>query len=220
MSDIVNNATIMITADASGVEAGLRKVDDATAKTGRNLDNLESSAKKTTAALEGVANTPGMETAGDGAGVAAGRMDRATKNMADSIQRTLATMNAGAKGSAQYYEALANSRGLNVNALRPYLDQLDEMTKKSALAADAQRKLDDSTRFLDSLRLRTEGIGKSASQLAALRAEQLGVSDAAAEMIQKLREQEEAGESSFGSLADLAEGAKVAFLAVAAAVAA
>jgi hypothetical protein len=220
MSDIVNNATIMITADASGVEAGLRKVDDATAKTGRNLDNLESSAKKTTAALEGVASTPGMETAGDGAGVAAGRMDRATKNMADSIQRTLATMNAGAKGSAQYYEALANSRGLNVNALRPYLDQLDEMTKKSALAAEAQRKLDDSTRFLDSLRSRTEGIGKSASQLAALRAEQLGVSDAAAEMIQKLREQEEAGESSFGSLADLAEGAKVAFLAVAAAVAA
>jgi hypothetical protein len=220
MSDIVNNATIMITADASGVEAGLRKVDDATAKTGRNLDNLESSAKKTTAALEGVANTPGMEAAGDGAGVAAGRMDRATKNMADSIQRTLATMNAGAKGSAQYYEALANSRGLNVNALRPYLDQLDEMTKKSALAADAQRKLDDSTRFLDSLRSRTEGIGKSASELAALRAEQLGVSDAAADMIAKLREQEEAGESSFSSLSNLAEGAKVAFLAVAATVAA
>jgi hypothetical protein len=220
MSDTVNNATIMITADASGVEAGLRKVDDATAKTGKNLDNLEASAKKTTAALEGVASTPGMETAGDGAGVAAGRMDRATKSMADSIQRTLATMNAGVKGSAQYYEALANSRGLNVNALRPYLDQLDEMSKKSAIAADAQRKLDDSTKFLDSLRSRTEGIGKSASELAALRAEQLGVSDAAADMIAKLREQEQAGESSFGSLADLAEGAKVAFLAVAAAVAA
>ena len=220
MSDTVNNATIMITADASGVEAGLRKVDDATAKTGKNLDNLEASAKKTTAALEGVASTPGMETAGDGAGVAAGRMDRATKSMADSIQRTLATMNAGAKGSAQYYESLANARGLNVNALRPYLEQLDEMTKKSALAADAQRKLDDSTKFLDSLRLRTEGIGKSASELAALRAEQLGVSDAAADMIAKLREQEQAGESSFGSLSDGAEGAKVALLAVAAAVAA
>jgi len=220
MSDTVNNATIMITADASGVEAGLRKVEDATAKTGKSLDNLEASAKKTTAALEGVGSTPGMETAGDGAGVAAGRMDRATKSMADSIQRTLATMNAGVKGSAQYYEALANSRGLNVNALRPYLDQLDEMSKKSALAADAQRKLDDSTKFLDSLRSRTEGIGKSASELAALRAEQLGVSDAAADMIAKLREQEAAGESSFGSLADLAEGAKVAFLAVAAAVAA
>ena len=220
MSDTVNNATIMITADASGVEAGLRKVDDATAKTGKNLDNLEASAKKTTAALEGVASTPGMETAGDGAGVAAGRMDRATKSMADSIQRTLATMNAGVKGSAQYYEALANSRGLNVNALRPYLDQLDEMSKKSALAADAQRKLDDSTKFLDSLRSRTEGIGKSASELAALRAEQLGVSDAAADMIAKLREQEAAGESSFGSLSDGAAGAKVALLAVAAAVAA
>ncbi|MBD8627652.1 DUF4214 domain-containing protein [Oxalobacteraceae sp. CFBP 8753] len=220
MSDTVNNATIMITADASGVEAGLRKVEDATAKTGKSLDNLEASAKKTTAALEGVASTPGMETAGDGAGVAAGRMDKATKSMADSIQRTLATMNSGAKGSAQYYEALANARGLNVNALRPYLDQLDEMTKKSALAADAQRKLDDSTKFLDSLRSRTEGIGKSASELAALRAEQLGVSDAAAEMIQKLREQEEAGESSFGNLSSRAETAKVALLAVAAAAAA
>lgn len=220
MSDTVNNATIMITADASGVEAGLRKVDDATAKTGKNLDNLESSAKKTTAALEGVASTPGMETASDGAGVAAARMDKATKSMADSIQRTLATMNAGAKGSAQYYEALANARGLNVNALRPYLEQLDEMTKKSALAADAQRKLDDSTKFLDSLRSRTEGIGKSASELAALRAEQLGVSDAAAEMIQKLREQEQAGESSFGSLKEKAADYKVAILAVASAAAA
>jgi hypothetical protein len=220
MSDTVNNATIMITADASGVEAGLRKVEDATAKTGKSLDNLEASAKKTTAALEGVANTPGMDAAGDGAGVAAGRMDRATKSMADSIQRTLATMNAGAKGSAQYYEALANARGLNVNALRPYLEQLDEMTKKSALAADAQRKLDDSTKFLDSLRSRTEGIGKSASELAALRAEQLGVSDAAAEMIQKLREQEQAGESSFGSLKEKAADYKVAILAVASAAAA
>jgi hypothetical protein len=214
MSDTVNNATIMITADASGVEAGLRKVEDATAKTGKSLDNLEASAKKTTAALEGVASTPGMDAAGDGAGVAAGRMDRATKSMADSIQRTLATMNAGAKGSAQYYEALANARGLNVNALRPYLEQLDEMTKKSALAADAQRKLDDSTKFLDSLRSRTEGIGKSASELAALRAEQLGVSDAAAEMIQKLREQEEAGESSFGNLGTAAGRLKVGLLAV------
>jgi hypothetical protein len=218
MSDTVNNATIMITADASGVEAGLRKVEDATAKTGKSLDNLEASAKKTTAALEGVASTPGMETAGDGASVAAGRMDRATKSMADSIQRTLATMNAGAKGSAQYYEALANSRGLNVNALRPYLEQLDEMTKKSALAADAQRKLDESTKFLDSLRSRTEGIGKSASELAALRAQQLGVSDAASEMIQKLREQEEAGESSFGNLSAMAGRLKIGLMAVAAAV--
>lgn len=220
MSDIVNNATIRVDVDATGVDAGLRRIEDGASRTGKNLDNLGATAKKTASALEDVARTPGLEAAGDGAGVAAGRMDRATKNMADSIQRTLATMNAGAKGSAQYYEALANSRGLDVNALRPFLNQLDEMSKKSALAADAQRKLDESTRFLDSLRTRTEGIGKSASELAALRAQQLGVSEAAAEMIEQLRQQEEAGESSFGGLADMAEGAKVAFLAVTAAVAA
>ena len=220
MSETVNNATIRVDVDASGVDAGLRRIEEGANRTGKNLDNLGATAKRTATLLEEVARTPGLEAAGDGAGVAAGRMDRATKSMADSIQRTLATMNAGAKGSAQYYEALANSRGLDVNALRPFLNQLDEMTKKSAVAAEAQRKLDESTKFLDSLRARTEGIGKSASELAALRAQQLGVSDAAAEMIEQLRQQEEAGESSFGSLSESAEGYKTTLLAVGAAVAA
>jgi hypothetical protein len=220
MSETVNNATIRVDVDASGVDAGLRRIEEGANRTGKNLDNLGATAKRTATSLEEVARTPGLEAAGDGAGVAAGRMDRATKSMADSIQRTLATMNAGAKGSAQYYEALANSRGLDVNALRPFLNQLDEMTKKSAAAAEAQRKLDESTKFLDSLRARTEGIGKSASELAALRAQQLGVSDAAAEMIEQLRQQEEAGESSFGSLSESAEGYKTTLLAVGAAVAA
>jgi len=220
MSEIVNNATIRVDVDGSGVDAGLRRIEEGANRTGKNLDNLGATAKRTASALEEVARTPGMETAGDGAGVAAGRMDRATKSMADSIQRAMAQMNAGAKGSAQYYEALANARGLDVNALRPFLNQLDEMTRKSAVAADAQRKLDESTKFLDSLRSRTEGIGKTASELAALRAQQLGVSDAAADMIEQLRQQEEAGESSYGGLSESAEGYKATLLAVGAAVAA
>jgi hypothetical protein len=164
MSDIVNNATIMITADASGVEAGLRRVEESTAKTGRNLDNLSATAKKTGQSLDNLGASSRLRQVGDGAGTAAGQVDRATLTMASSIQRATATMNAGAKGSVEYYAALANSRGLNMTALRPYLDQLDAVTRKTAQAAAAQRQLDAGNSFLDGLRSQADGIGKTASQ--------------------------------------------------------
>jgi len=220
MSDIVNTATIKVVTDASEATAGLRPLDDSIAKTGKSLENLEATAKRTGKTVETVGQSPGLERVGDGAGTAAVRVDRATKNMADSIQRATTAMSAGAKGSAAYYEALANSRGINVGALRPYLAQLEEATRKADLAADAQRRLDESTKFLDGLRSRTEGIGKSASQLAALRAEQLGVSEAAAGMIAKLREQEEAGESVWGNLGEMAGSFKEVLLGLAAGAAA
>jgi tape measure domain-containing protein len=200
MSDIVNNATIMITADASGVEAGLRRVEESTAKTGRNLDNLSATAKKTGQSLDNLGASSRLRQVGDGAGTAAGQVDRATLTMASSIQRATATMNAGAKGSVEYYAALANSRGLNMTALRPYLDQLDAVTRKTAQAAAAQRQLDAGNSFLDGLRSQADGIGKTASQLAALRAEQLGVADDARPLIEQLQAAEEAAGNAGSSI--------------------
>ncbi|WP_137171443.1 tape measure protein [Massilia sp. HP4] len=217
MSTITNEAVIKITADASGVESGLRQVEAATARTGKNLENLGATAQKTGKSLESLGAGPGLRNVGDGAGAAAGQVDRATKSMADSIQRATATMNAGAKGSAAYYEALANTRGLNITALRPYLDQLDAVTRKTQQAAAAQRQLDAGNNFLAGLRAQAEGIGKTASQLAALRAEQLGVADDARPLIEQLQAAEEAagnaGNSISGfaaALASVASGAGLA----------
>lgn len=204
MSEIVNEATIKVTADASGVESGLQQVDAATSKTEAGIRRVEDAAQKTGRTLENLANLPGVRSVGEGAGAAAGQVDRATKNMADAIQRATASMSAGAKGSREYYEALANSRGVNVAALKPYLDQLDAATRKAALAAEAQKKLDDSTRFLEDLRNRADSIGKTASELMEMRAAQLGVADAARPMIEQLRAAEQQGQSSFGNLGKMA----------------
>lgn len=217
MSEIVNEAVIKVTADASGVEAGLRKVSEHTAGVEAGLQRVDDTAKKTGRTLENLGSGPGLRPVGEGAGAAAGQVDRATKNMADAIQRATSTMSAGAKGSAQYYEALANSRGINVAALKPYLEQLDQATRKAALAADAQKKLEDSTKFLADLRTRSESIGKSASELAELRAAQLGVSEAARPMIESMRAAEQEGESMFESLKEKAGDYKLTLLGLAAA---
>jgi hypothetical protein len=235
MSEIVNTATIKVVADATEATAGLRPLDDAVAKTGKNLENLGATAKETAKAIEGagrssgmdaasesVAKTgknfdnlnttagkaaktieeasrhPGFERVGEGAGTAASQVDRATNRMAESIKRAAQAteaLSAGAKGSAEHFAALANLRGLNAETLKPFIAQLDEAQRKTDLVAQAQRRLDESTKFLNDLKSRTEGIGKSASELAALRAAQLGVSDTAGPMIQKMREAEQAGDS-------------------------
>jgi len=226
MAEIVNEAVIKVTADASGVEAGLRPVEAAVARTGKNLENLGSTAQKTTKALEDVGRGSGFDGVGTGAGTAATQVDRATARMAESIKRaTQATesLSAGAKGTAANFASLANLRGLDKEALRPFIDQLDQAQRKTDLVAQAQRRLDDSTKFLNDLKSRTEGIGKSASELAALKAAQLGVSEAAGPMIQKMRDAEQAGESwvdkikeTVSSLKNMAVAAAVATAAIAA----
>jgi len=212
MSTITNEAVIKVTADASGVEVGLRQVEAATTRTGKNLENLGATAQKAGKSIENLGGSTGLRTVGEGAGTAAGQVDRATRNMADSIQRATATMNAGAKGSSQYYAALANSRGLNMDVLRPYLDQLDAVARKTAQAAAAQRQLNAGSDFLAGLRSQADGIGKTASQLAALRAEQLGVADDARPLIEQLQAAEEAAGNAGSSISGFGAAlASVAF---------
>lgn len=202
MAEIVNNAVIKVEVDASGVEAGLSRVEQASVKTGRTIESL--------------GRADGFNRIGEGAGAASDKIDRSTKSMAEAIQRATAAMQTGAKGSAEYYAALANQRGLNIAVLKPYLDQLDQVTRKTAAAAEAQRQMEAGNRFLEGLRAQTEGIGKTASQLALLRAEQLGVADAARPFIEQMRAAEEAA-SNAGGAADEAGEAFSAFSAALAA---
>jgi tape measure domain-containing protein len=212
MSTITNEAIIKVTTDATGVEEGGRRIDASTARTGKNLDNLAATAKRTGKSLDDLSSSSGMRAVGDGAGAAAGKVDRATLTMAASIQRATAAANAGAKSGADFYASLANSRGLNMTALRPYLDQLDAVTRKTAQAAAAQRQLDAGNSFLDGLRSQADGIGKTASQLAALRAEQLGVADDARPLIEQLQAAEEAAGNAGNSVSGFSAAlASVAF---------
>jgi hypothetical protein len=74
---------------------------------------------------------------GDGTTQSAQKIEQATKSMVSSIQRTTALMDSGARGSVEYYKALANQRGVDANVLKPYLDQLEAVKVKQAQASAA-----------------------------------------------------------------------------------
>lgn len=127
MTQTVGAAQLAITADASGVEAGVSR------------------AKKTLASLGGAAKAAGTEASkgvdqiGKGADGASQKLDRATKQMIASIQRTTASLESGSRSSSRFFETLAQQRGVDVNSLKPYLQQLDAASAKQAAAAAAAK---------------------------------------------------------------------------------
>jgi phage-related minor tail protein len=66
----------------------------------------------------------GIQAPGEKAPEAAKKLDRATKSIIGSIERTTAALQAGERGSASYFETLAKQRGISGDALAPYLAQL------------------------------------------------------------------------------------------------
>lgn len=124
MSDL--NTEISITANADGVEAGVGRAK-------KSLSSLGETAQKI-----GKNGADGMQALGAGADSSARKVDAATKNMVGSLQRQIAAMEAGDKTSRKYQETLARMRGVDVAALKPYLDQLDSLQNKTTLAERAQ----------------------------------------------------------------------------------
>ena len=77
----------------------------------------------------------GMDASG--VEVSAEKVKKSLSSIQNQIQRTTATLSGGEKGSRQFYEALANQRGVSVASLKPYLDQLDAAKMKAEAAAKA-----------------------------------------------------------------------------------
>jgi len=98
--------------DARPVTEGLEKI----------VQGAQGMARDVTAA--GAQAAAGLGKVGEGAGDSAQKFDRATSGIIASVQRATAALKAGEKSGADYFEALANQRGANVDALKPYLDQL------------------------------------------------------------------------------------------------
>jgi hypothetical protein len=103
-----------------------------TEKAKRSVRDLGESARGAGNSLGGI---------GDGAGQSAQKVESATKSMIQGIQRTTAATEAGDKSTRAYQESLARLRGVDVAALRPYLDQLDQAKLKSQAAAKANESL-------------------------------------------------------------------------------
>ena len=126
------NTEIKIGADASGVEAGVGRAK-------RSLKSLGDAAQQA-----GKDAGAGMGAIGAGSDKSAKDVERATRTMQNSIQRLIAEQKAGAKGSREYWEALANTRGVNTAALRPLLDQLDAAKSATNAAKGAAESWRDS----------------------------------------------------------------------------
>ncbi|MBA3588305.1 phage tail tape measure protein [Methylibium sp.] len=123
MADL--KAQLELTADASGVEAGVTRAKKSIASLGQSASTAGKEASKA------------VESIGTGAGSSVAKVDAATKNLIGSINRTTAALEAGSRSSSKYFEVLAQQRGVSVDALRPYLTQLDAVSKKQDLARTA-----------------------------------------------------------------------------------
>src|SRR5690606_7868856 len=78
-----------------------------------------------------------VDNIGNGGAASSKKVENATRSMIQSIQRTTAAMEAGSRSSTQYYEALANQRGVDRDILRPYLAQLEAVEAKQRQASGA-----------------------------------------------------------------------------------
>ena len=103
-----------------------------TEKAKRSLKDLNTSARESGKSIDGM---------GDGGAKAADKVEAATRSMIGSIQRQTAALDAGDKSSRKYQESLAKMRGVDVNALKPYLDQLDAAKMKQDIALNSQNGL-------------------------------------------------------------------------------
>jgi phage-related minor tail protein len=107
-------------------------VDGTQAKQGLNEIKREAQAMAQQVSQAGKEAGKGLGGIGEEGDKSSKKVDAATKSMIQSIQRTTAAMEAGTKSSSKYFEVLADQRGLDVNALRPYLEQLDKLSKKQS----------------------------------------------------------------------------------------
>lgn len=133
----------------------------------------------------------GLDAISNAAAPAAQKLDAATGRMAQSIQRATAAMQAGAKGSADYYEALARSRGIDTAPLQAYITELRAVEQAQRATQRASQESARADAFVASLRQQAEAAGRTRSELLALQAAELGLTDKAAPYIQRLRDIEQ-----------------------------
>lgn len=122
MADQTRKAKLAAEVDASGAKKGFEEIKQGARDMAGDVGRAAQQAGK---AVDGI---------GQGGAGSAQKVDAATRSIVGSIQRTTAAMEAGGRVTSRYYEILANQRGVNVDALRPYLAQLDEVNRKQAAA--------------------------------------------------------------------------------------
>lgn len=105
--------------DSSGALKGLKEVEAGAA---RMATTVSDSAGKAGAKIDAL---------GDSGAKASTKLDANTRSITASIQRATAAAEAGEKGTTKFYESLARQRGVDVSALQPYLQQLEQARQRT-----------------------------------------------------------------------------------------
>lgn len=125
---------LAVTGDASSVLSTFDKVKQGAAGMAQEVSKSGESAGK------------GLEKAGDGAQKGADKIDKSTKSIIQSIERATAAAQAGERGTAAYFEAIAKGRGVNADALKPYLEQLRQAEAAQRLAEGSLQNMGNSAK--------------------------------------------------------------------------
>lgn len=135
----------------------------------------------------------GVKGIGNGADEAAQKMARAESAMAQALQRATEKAKIAAQAGdslSRAFEQKIEMRGLDASKLNPLVAKLREAEDALASFKAQQARDAGQSSFLESLRAQTDALGKTKSELLALQAAQLGVTNQAAPYIAKLRETE------------------------------
>lgn len=127
--------------------------------------------------------------------------------MQQSLQRYIATLKAGSKESRVYWEQMADFKGVDKNALRPLLNQLDELKRKQQGAAGAV------TDFVSSLGGMKQAL--AAVGAASVTAKFVQVADAVVTLNNQLKlatGSTQAAASAYSALFDIAQRSRVGFV--------
>lgn len=92
-------------------------------------------------ATAGQQGAKGLDGIGAGGDAAAGKVDKATRSMIQSVQRATAALQAGERGSASYFETLATQRGVSGDVLKPYIEQLKAAEAAQQAASGSLNKM-------------------------------------------------------------------------------
>lgn len=106
------NIKVGVEVDASDADQGLDKLANKAQSTSKIIKKAGEDAGQ------------GFSKVGEGSEQASEKIDRTSKSIIQSIQRTTVALESGGRTTAKYYETIANQRGVSVDALRPYLEQL------------------------------------------------------------------------------------------------
>lgn len=126
---------IEVEIDDAGVTTGIAKIEKSIKTLGKSAQESGGSASR------------GIEKIVGGSDKASASVERNTKTIIASIQRQIAAAQAGARGTAEYYESIAKLKGVDTASLRPYLNQLKEIQTQSVKVAEVNGKL--KTSFID-----------------------------------------------------------------------